>query len=872
MKSAMFMTAYIVCVLAVFCLAAVPNTSYAGIITTVAGNGASGYSGDGGTATAAQLNMPYGVYADAFGNLFIADRDNHRIRKVDTSGNISTVAGNGAAGYSGDGGAATAAQLNMPSGVYADASGNLFIAERLNHRIRKVDTSGNISTVAGNGTWGDSGDGGAATAAQLNRPVGVYADVSGNLFIADMSNNRIRKVDTSGDISTVAGSGTAGYSGDGGAATAAQLNYPSGVYADAFGNLFIADANNYRIRKVDTSGDISTVAGNGTAGYLGDGGAATTKALNVPRGVYADASGNLFIADTFNNRIRKVDTSGNISTVAGNGSKGYSGDGSAATSAQLYYPYGVYADASGNLFIADSNNNCIRKMIPDDTEPDTSITDQPLNPESNAMPVFQFTGSDPGGSGVASYECRTDTDGWSACTSPHTIASLSDGFHTFQVRATDNAGNTDATPASYTWTIDTTEPDTNITDQPSNPESNATPAFQFTGSDSGGSGVASYECQTDTAGWAVCTSPHTVASLNDGSHTFQVRATDNAGNTDATPASYTWTVDTTVTTTTVVTTTTAPTATVTTTTVPTATVTTTTVPTATVTTTTVPTAASVMYVTSTAAAGSYTIGSVIELIVRFSKIVWVSGTPQLVLNIGESPVMAYYGSGGGTDTLTFQYTVAAGDMVSNLEYWSEWALQLNGGRIWDIMGNDVIRDLPEPGAPGSLSGDIALSLDTDYPVYRLYCHVTKKHLFTMDENEKDTLLALADADGAAVWRDEHIAYYAFHPLQYKAASRLQRNTLQAVHRFYSETLQTHLFTVDENEKETLIAEAADVWRYEGPAFYVPASEQDGAMPVHRFYNKIAKVHHFTVDENEKDHLETAGDVWRYEGVAYYAYP
>ncbi|MDM8544152.1 hypothetical protein QUF90_24005 [Desulfococcaceae bacterium HSG9] len=291
------------------------------------------------------------------------------------------------------------------------------------------------------------------------------------------------------------------------------------------------------------------------------------------------------------------------------------------------------------------------------------------------------------------------------------------------------------------------------------------------------------------------------------------------------------------------------------------------------TTATAPVVAGVMYVTSSATAGTYTVGDVIPIVVHFNQLVWVSGTPQLVLNINESPVMAYYGSGSGTDTLTFLYTVAAGDMISNLEYWSEWALDLNGGRIWDNMDNDVILELPAPGAPGSLSGDITLSLVTDYPVFRLYCHVTKKHLFTMDENEKDTLIALTDADGAAVWRDESIAYYAFHPLQYKAASRLQRNTLQAVHRFYSENLQTHLFTIDENEKETLIANAADVWKYEGPAFYVPASEQDGTVPVYRFYSESLLVHLFTTDENEKNTLiETAGDVWRFEGVAYYAYP
>ncbi|MDM8540493.1 M12 family metallo-peptidase [Desulfococcaceae bacterium HSG9] len=282
-----------------------------------------------------------------------------------------------------------------------------------------------------------------------------------------------------------------------------------------------------------------------------------------------------------------------------------------------------------------------------------------------------------------------------------------------------------------------------------------------------------------------------------------------------------------------------------------------------------PPIASVMYVTSTTAAGSYSAGSVIAITVRFSLIVWVSGTPQLALAIGETPVMAYYSTGSGTEMLTFQYTVAAGDMISNLKYWSKWGLELNGGRIWDNMGNDVILTLPEPGSPGSLSGDIALSLDTDYPVYRFYRPDALKHFFTIDENEKEYLIANA----ADVWKTEGIAYYAFIPQQYRVASRLQRNTLQAVHRFYSEGLQTHLFTLDENEKETLIAEAADVWRYEGPAFYVPTGNQEGTVPVYRFYSEDLTVHLFTTDENEKNHLiNNVSDIWRFEGIAYYAYP
>jgi len=335
---------------------------HAGIISTLAGDGTAGSSGDGGVATSAQLNLPNGVAVDSSGNLYIADRYNDRIRKVTSGGLISTEAGTNAFGYSGDGGPATSAQLNYPAGVAVDSSGNLYIADRDNDRIRKVTSGGIISTVAGTGAWGYSGDGGAATDAQLYAPRGVAVDSSGNLYIADFDNHRIRKVTSSGIISTMAGTGAFGYSGDGGAATSAQLDSPTGIAVDSSGNLYIADLFNHRIRKV-TSGIISTVAGTGAQGYSGDGGAATSAQLNRPYGVAVDSSGNLYIADRDNHRIRKV-TSGIISTVAGTGVASYSGDGGAATSAQLNYPYGVAVDSSGNLYIADRSNHRIRKITP----------------------------------------------------------------------------------------------------------------------------------------------------------------------------------------------------------------------------------------------------------------------------------------------------------------------------------------------------------------------------------------------------------------------------------------------------------------------------------------------------------------------------
>ncbi|GJQ58203.1 MAG: hypothetical protein SCALA701_10040 [Candidatus Scalindua sp.] len=334
-------------------------------ISTIAGEGTGGYSGDGGYALNSQVNKPYGTVVDASGNLYISDYSNHRIRKVDTSGVITTVAGNGTNGYSGDGGPAVDAQLWNPTGVAVDLSGNLYIADFYNNRIRKVDTSGVITTVAGNGSWGYSGDGGPAVDAKRYYPSGVVLDASGNLYIADRYNHRIRKVNTAGIIITVAGNGTYGYSGDGGLALDAQLYYPSGVVVDTTGNLYIADRNNNRIRKVDATGVITTAAGNGAYGYSGDGGPADAAQLYNPSGVSVDVIGNLYIADYNNHRIRKVDTAGVITTVAGTGTRDYSGDGGPADGAQLYNPTGVTVAVSGNIYIADYNNHRIRKINPD---------------------------------------------------------------------------------------------------------------------------------------------------------------------------------------------------------------------------------------------------------------------------------------------------------------------------------------------------------------------------------------------------------------------------------------------------------------------------------------------------------------------------
>ena len=331
-----------------------------GIITTVAGTGSSGYNGDG-AAISHWLNQPSGLCLDAAGNLFIADTFNSMIRKLDNSGILTRVAGSIlGSGFSGDGGSATSttARLYYPTGVAIDSSNNMYIADSLNNRIRKVNSSGIISTAVGNGTVGYSGDGGAAGSATLNAPVGVAVDATRNFYIVDSGNHSIRKVGTNGIITTIAGNGIIGFSGDSVIATNARLANPQNISVDNSGTLFIADAGNNRIRRVDTNGIITTKAGRN----LNDGDSATNGTLNSVSGVAFDPDGALFLADTGNNRIRKVDTNGIITTVAGNGFPGYAGDGAAATNASLNQPFGLALDVNGQLYIADTMNNRIRKV------------------------------------------------------------------------------------------------------------------------------------------------------------------------------------------------------------------------------------------------------------------------------------------------------------------------------------------------------------------------------------------------------------------------------------------------------------------------------------------------------------------------------
>ena len=352
-------------ILLLLCL--VPFFSRGQIITTVAGNGTSGFTGDGGPATAAQLSRPFSVAVDKTGNVYIAD---FFIRKINTSGIINTIAGTTGMGFGGDGGQATLAQFYGIYCVIVDTSGNLYVSDSYNNRVRKITTDGIVNTIAGSGAtgvWGGgySGDGGQATNARLHEPQGLAIDNSGNLYIADMGNSCIRKVTPSGIITTFAGTTDTGYAGDGGPATAAVLYCASDLATDANGNVYIGDFHNQCVRKVDRFGIITTVAGKGgssNCGYSGDGGPATDALLCLPAGMALDLEGDLYIAATNDYSIRKVDRSGIITLAAGNGRYGFSGDGGPATLAELDYCRSVAFNSEGDLYIADGLNSRIRKV------------------------------------------------------------------------------------------------------------------------------------------------------------------------------------------------------------------------------------------------------------------------------------------------------------------------------------------------------------------------------------------------------------------------------------------------------------------------------------------------------------------------------
>ncbi len=354
----------------------VRRISTTGIVSTFAGTGSPGYSGDGGPALSAQFDGPTGLTFDPAGNLYVADTGNHVVRRIAPDGTVVKVAGSGFPGYGGDGGPAVRADLNGPEGVAVDAAGNLYIADTFNSRVRKVAPDGTMSTFAANGYPGFSGDGGPAASATLFFPTDLALDRAGNLLIADFGDSRIREV-AGGIITTLAGGPALAPAVDGAVATAIRLSGPTGVAADGAGNVYFAEgsvgsgsglaAGDFRIWRVGPDGTLRSVAGNGSDSFSGDEGAASRAQLNSPSGMALDAAGNLYFADTRNHRVRRISPGGTITTVAGNALAGFSGDGGPATLAELNTPTAVALDARGDLYIADSANNRVRRVAPDGT-------------------------------------------------------------------------------------------------------------------------------------------------------------------------------------------------------------------------------------------------------------------------------------------------------------------------------------------------------------------------------------------------------------------------------------------------------------------------------------------------------------------------
>ncbi|MGH3371160.1 MAG: hypothetical protein ACRDPR_14310, partial [Nocardioidaceae bacterium] len=507
---------------------------------------------------------------------------------VDAGGTITTVAGTGTFGFSGDGGPATAARLNEPAGVDVDAAGNLYIADYANQRVRKVDTSGNISTVAGDGTAGFCGDAGPATSACIQDPTDVAADSAGGLYIADYGNNRIRKVSAGGTIRTVAGNGSSFYSGDGGQATSAGVASPIGVEVDAAGEVFVADSSSSRIRKVDAAGVITTVAGSGVFGFAGDGGPAVSAEMTLPARIAMNAAGDLFLVDTYNNRIRMVEGLGLLpgpeltgttpASPANDNDPLVQGTATAGTTVTVYADPACTGPVAGSGTDTELASPGIAVSVPDDSttsfyatstsatgsvsacsmtpvvyvEDSTSpgaptINIPPASPDSDLTPSWTFT-TDAG----ATTECElTGPSGvlspYAPCTSPATydLTGEPDGSYIFRVRATDAAGNA-GSPAANTYVLDSTVPaGPTITSSPADPSNDETPTWGFT-VDPG----STAECEvsrgaTILQAFSACVSPFTydlTGEPND-DYTFRVLARDGAGNPSA-PSSHTYTLDT----------------------------------------------------------------------------------------------------------------------------------------------------------------------------------------------------------------------------------------------------------------------------------------------------------------------------------------
>ena len=495
-----------------------------GVISTIAGNGTAAFGGDNGPGTTAALSGPGAVAVDGAGNVFIADTVNNRVRKLSAAGTITTIAGTGTGGSLGDGGPAVGAQLKGPSGIAVDDEGNVYVADTGNHRVRKIDTTGVITTLAGTGAAGFGGDGSPAASALLSGPVGVAVGPNGELYVADAGNQRVRRIDRFATITTVAGTGVGGFSGDDGPGSDAQLKSPKGVAVNADGDVFVADTGNNRVRRIDPFGTISTVAGDGTA-----------TVLNQPAEVAAYDTGNLvFIADTNNNRVRRLDlTTAALTTIAGTGTAGYSGDGGAAATAKVDHPAGVAVDPLGTLTIADTKNHRARSMRPASV---SAAPTQVLATPGNSQATVAWTAADDGGTPITSYSI-TATPGnktctWSSGPLSCIVSGLTNGTsYTFTARATNVMGTSPVsapsnaiTPAAVPGTptaVTATRGNAQATVAWTAPAANGAPITGYTVTASPGGSTCSW-----SSGPLSCTVP---GLTNGTAYTFTVTATNSVG-------------------------------------------------------------------------------------------------------------------------------------------------------------------------------------------------------------------------------------------------------------------------------------------------------------------------------------------------------
>ena len=524
----------------------------AGDISVFAGNGTNATSGDGGAATSAALMGPLGMAVAPNGDIYFADYDAHRVRRVTTAGIISTVAGNGTAGLSGDGAAATAARLRNPIDVAVDSLGRIFIVDAGNHRVRMVALDGTISTYAGT-IQGYSGDGGAATAARLDAPWGIEVDAAGTVWLSDSGNDRVRKITSGGVITTVAGTGVAGSSGDGGAATSATLNSPSDVTVDAGGNLYISEYDGNRVRKVTPGGTISRFAGTGGGGSTGDGGLATAAQVNAPWGLETDSAGNVYIVEIGGSVVRKVSGLGVITRFAGTGSAGYSGNGGPATSAQISAPAGFVVAPNGHGHLAEYSNHRLRRIDSVSVPEAPSVTARDTASPGTAN-TLKILGSAPSSSTVRLY---TDSACTSAVAATGTAADFaspglsvtvaSDSTTTFYATASNAAGASACSATSVSYVEDSTAPvQPTVTVGPSSPGKVRSVAWEWTGEGGSTSQCKLERGATLISDWASCTSPksYDLTGEADGTYTFSVRSRDALLNT-STAATATYQLDTT---------------------------------------------------------------------------------------------------------------------------------------------------------------------------------------------------------------------------------------------------------------------------------------------------------------------------------------